>query len=72
MNEYQGDPINLVTYVEAAQRAKDEKKDQILYVWNIKDDSYDYVIASTDDAMPEVVQSPYITRPFTYKENPHE
>lgn len=65
-------PVNLVTYVEAVDRANAEKKDQVLFAWNIKEDAYDYVIVSVDETMPDVVQSPYITRHFKYKEKPHE
>lgn len=72
MTTHSSDPVNLVTYVEAAQRAKDEKKDQVLFVWNVKEDAYDYVIAGVDEAIPDVVGTPYITRHFTYKEKPHE
>jgi hypothetical protein len=74
MNESTVDQMEITTqvYIQGLVLAQAAKKDQVLFIWNVQEDSYDYVIASVDEAMPDVVQSPYVTRQLTYKENPHE
>lgn len=74
MNESSVDQMEITTqvYIEALVLAQTTKKDHVLFIWNIKPDSYDYVISAIDETMPDVVQAPYITRFLTYKEKAHE
>ena len=74
MSESSVDQMEVTTqvYIEALVLTQTTKKDHVLFIWNIKPNSYNYVISATDETMPDVVQSPYITRYLTYKEKAHE
>lgn len=74
MNDSTVDQMEITTqvYIEGLVLSQSTKKDHILFIWNIKEDSYDYVISAIDEIMPEVVQTPYVTRHLTYKEKPHD
>lgn len=74
MNESIVDRIDVTTkvYAEAMLRADTQKKDQVLFIWNVTEDSYYYEIVSTDENIPAQIEEPYITRHFTYKEKAHE
>lgn len=60
--------VTLDVYYEALKRVKILRKNQILYIWDITDQSYNYVICDATDAVPDIVVMPAIQRTFIYKE----
>lgn len=72
MNDSIVNSLNMseIIQAEAQSMANATKKDHTLYIWNVKGDSFDYVIAATDEAMPDVVKSFYVAQNFIYKETP--
>lgn len=60
--------ITLDVYFDAFHKAKTSGKDQSLYIWDIKDDTYSYLICDYTDEMPDVVTMPAIKKSFFYKE----
>ena len=63
---------NLSVYNEAQGRADTVRKNQILYVWALEKDSYNYVICDATDAMPDIVTEPFIQHTYYYKGFLHE
>lgn len=57
-----------VILLEALSIRDVTKSSQTLYIWDITEDSYNYVICDTADNIPEVVTQPSITTNFIYKE----
>ncbi len=74
MNEFSVDQMDVTVkvYEEAFRRTDVTNRNQTLYIWNVKSASYDYVICDTEDAVPDIVESPFTVRHFIYKEKPHE
>lgn len=74
MNDSTIDQMEITTkvYAEAMLRADTLKKEQVLFIWNITEDSYYFEITSVDEPIPAQVYEPYITRYFNPKEKPHE
>jgi hypothetical protein len=60
--------VTLDVYYEVLKRVKKHKKNQILYIWDIMPDTYNYVICDATDAVPDIVTTPAIQRTFIYKE----